>query len=98
VHVVDVPNAFNSMVFATAQPTDPENLRANLQNLSHEASTHPLLLDVLQRAIDNLQPTPQSEVVFTDDWAPVEMLVNSIVIRFMLGGELETLPVIGGQQ
>jgi hypothetical protein len=24
--------------------------------------------------------------------------VNSIVIRFMLGGELETLPVIGGQQ
>jgi hypothetical protein len=56
------------------------------------------LLDVLQRTIDNMRPTPQSEVVFTDDWAPVEMLVNSIVIRFMLGGELETLPVIGGQQ
>ncbi|MGD2252827.1 MAG: fused MFS/spermidine synthase, partial [Anaerolineales bacterium] len=98
VHVMDVPHAFNSMVFATAQPTDPENLRNNLVDLRSEGSAHPLLLDVLQRTIDNLQPTPQSEVVFTDDWAPVEMLVNSIVIRFMLGGELETLPVIGGQQ
>jgi hypothetical protein len=50
-------------------------------------------LDVVRRAADNLAPTPASGVAFTDDRAPVETLVNSIVIRFVLAGQLETLSV-----
>ena len=92
VHVVDVPGTFNTMVFATVQPTAPENLARNLAQL-REQGAPPLLLDVLQRAQDNLAPTPLSHVVFTDDRAPVETLVNSIVIRFVLGGQLDTLSV-----
>ena len=92
VHVVDVPGTFNTMVFATVQPTVPENLARNLA-LLREQSAPPLLLDVLERAQANLAPTPPSNVVFTDDRAPVETLVNSIVIRFVLGGQLDTLSV-----
>jgi len=90
VHVVDVPGTFNSMIYATVQPTLASNLERNLGHLQ-AAGAPPLLLDVVRRAADNLQPTPASGVAFTDDRAPVETLVNSIVIRFVLAGQLETL-------
>jgi spermidine synthase len=90
VHVVDVPGTFNTMVYASMQPTSGGNLGRNLEYLQ-ASGAHPLLLDVLQRAVDNLEPTPDSSVVFTDDRAPVEALVNSIVIRFVLSGQLDTL-------
>jgi spermidine synthase len=92
VHVVDVPGTFNTMVYATVQPTEAVNLERNLESLQ-EAGAPPLLLDVVRRAADNLQPTHASGVAFTDDRAPVETLVNSIVIRFVLAGQLETLSV-----
>jgi spermidine synthase len=84
VYVVDVPGTFNSIVYATLQPTQPENLRTNLARLELQGAPA-ILLDVLQRSVAGLQPTPISDVVFTDDRAPVEQLVNSIVIRFILG-------------
>jgi spermidine synthase len=90
VHVVDVPNTFNSMVYATVQPTVPENLALNLAGLEADGS-HPFLIDVVQRSVVNLKATPDSSVVFTDDRAPVESLVNSIVIRYMLGDPSELL-------
>jgi spermidine synthase len=84
VYVVDVPNTFNSLLFATVQPTRASNLEANLAHLPDGA--HPLLVSVLSRTLENLQPTPASQIVFTDDLAPVEQLTNSIVIRFILSG------------
>ncbi len=92
VHVVDVPGTFNTMVYGTVQPTVSGNLERNLEHLQ-ESGAPPLLLDVVRRAADNLAPTPASGVVFTDDRAPVETLVNSIVVRFVLAGQLETLSV-----
>jgi hypothetical protein len=94
IHVVDVPSAFNSIVYATVQPSTSENLAANLHVLQDQPGVHPFLIDVLQRAAENLQPTPESDVVFTDDRAPVENLVNSIVIRYVLGSGLGLGPVI----
>jgi hypothetical protein len=90
VYVVDVPDTFNSIVYATKRPTRAENLVANRLGLEG-SNAPPLLLDVLGRAIDNLRPTPESEVVFTDDRAPVEQLTNSMAIRFILRGNLDTL-------
>lgn len=95
VHVVDVPNSFNSIVYATVMPTSADNLNVNLRILSREGGSHPLLLQTLAQAAQNLQPTPETEIVFTDDLAPVERLVNSIVIRFMLGAGMELPPVLG---
>jgi spermidine synthase len=90
VHVVDVPNTFNTIVFATMMETGPENLVANeLALVSKEA--HPLLVDILHRTIQNLQPTPDSSIVFTDDLAPVEQITNSIALRFIFGGSVESL-------
>ncbi len=94
VYVVDVPETFNSMVYATDQPTQAGNLRANLTRLESDGAPA-FLLEVLQESVANLQPSPASSVVFTDDRAPVEQLINSIVIRFVLGdglGSMEGAP------
>jgi spermidine synthase len=85
VYVADVPDTFNSIMFATRQPTQAENLLRNWAVLGPEA--HPLLRGSIERAVVNLQPTPRSATVFTDDAAPIEQLTNSIVIQFILGGE-----------
>jgi spermidine synthase len=90
VYVVDVPQTFNSIVYASLARTRPGNLAANLDTL-RRAGAPALLTDVLTRSIAGLQPTPASDVVFTDDRAPVETLVNSIVLRFVLSGDLQTL-------
>lgn len=90
VHVVDVPYTFNSILYASVLPTTPDNLHANLGLLAAQGAPD-LLLDSLARAAAYLQPTPLSTVVFTDDWAPIEQLTNSMAIRFVLSGELEVL-------
>jgi hypothetical protein len=87
---VDVPATFNTIVYATAQQTLPASLAYNLAALVG-ADAPPLLLDVLARTIANLQPTPDSDIVFTDDWAPIEQLTNSMAVRFLLQGDLDIL-------
>ncbi len=90
VHVVDVPNTFNTIVYATVRETTAANLEANYRALLASGAP-PLLLDVLARAQANLQPTPDSSVVFTDDWAPIEQLTNAMAIRFVLEGDVDML-------
>jgi len=90
VHVVDVPSTFNTIIYATRDETRAENLLANFTTLSQEGAPE-LLLDVLERTFLHLQPTPQSDVVFTDDRAPIERLTDSITIRFVLGGNVAHL-------
>ena len=96
VHVVDVPLSFNTIVYATVQPTQAANLAANLQEMTaREAaapgSIHPLLLESLQVAVANAQPTPPMEVVYTDDWSPIEWVTNSMVLNYVLFGDMEVL-------
>jgi len=82
VYCIDVPDTFNSLVVATIQPTKEENLKANM-----EWMTHPILLDVAKKTWENLRPIPETDVVFTDDLAPVEQLTNSMIFRYLLKGE-----------
>jgi spermidine synthase len=90
VHVVDVPATFNTIVYGTVQPTQASNLVAN--QLVLEASDAPaLLLNVLERSIANLQPTPKAGIVFTDDLAPIEKITNAMAIEFILGADLDLL-------
>lgn len=90
VHVMDLPDTFNSIVYATVRPTDPANLRANLATLTARHA-HPLLLQSVQAALDNLKPTPTSGQVFTDDLAPIEWITNSMVLDFFLSGDAEKM-------
>jgi len=90
VHLVDVPNTFNSILYASKQPTTYENLFENYA-YHKENGADPVLLNVLENTILNLQPVPDSEIVFTDDRAPIEQLTDSIAIRFILRGSVDIL-------
>jgi spermidine synthase len=89
VHTIDVPNAYNTILVATCRPTTPQNLRDNLAALLPDA--HPVLRQVLQDAVASLQPTVASNLLLTDDRAPVEMIVDSMVIDFLLHGGINEL-------
>jgi spermidine synthase len=91
VYVVDVPQTFNSVLYATAQPTRIENFRANLAVLLARPDIHPLLKQVMTSVVNNLQPAPLPGPVFTDDKAPVEWITNAMVLKYILSGEAETL-------
>ena len=87
VHAIDVPRSFNTILVATAQPTQPDNLRANLAYRVDTADAR--LYDILAQAADALVPLGESEIIFRDDHAPVEQLVDSIVLDFLLAGGAE---------
>jgi spermidine synthase len=89
VHTMDVPGSYNTILVATRQPTSADNLAANLAALPQDAS--PLLRAALQVAVDSIRPTVVSDMVFTDDRAPVELIVDSMVIDFLLSDDVESL-------
>ncbi len=91
VYAMDVPGTLNTILYATAQPTDPANLRQNLAVLvAHQAGT-PLLWQAIADASAYPAPLPQAETILTDDRAPVEALVNAMVVDFFLRGDTQTL-------
>jgi len=91
IYTVDIPGSLNTMIFATKQKTIPENLAVNLVTLSQDPSVHPLLLTSMQVAFANLKTDYETTTVFTDDHAPIEWIVNDMVIRFILGGGTQYL-------
>ena len=88
VHTIDVPRSFNTILVGTAQPTEAGNLGANLAAL--DASAYPLLAEALALAGEGLVPTVASELVFTDDHAPVESIVDSLVLNFYFSEGVES--------
>jgi spermidine synthase len=91
IYTVDIPGSLNTMIFATKQKTIPENLAVNLVTLSQDPSVHPLLINSMQVAFANLKTGYETTTVFTDDHAPIEWIVNDMVIRFILGGGTQYL-------
>jgi len=94
---MDVPNSFNSILYATVQPTEEINLQANYTYLLDRPDTHPLLIDAIQRAIVFKQsnpcdpPSAEGCIVFTDDKAPVEWITNNMVMKYVFLGGVEEL-------
>jgi hypothetical protein len=41
--------------------------------------------------LQNLQPTPDSRTVYTDDIAPIELITNQLVLDFVISGGVEEL-------
>ena len=91
IYVMDVPNTFNSIVYATRQSTEINNLYANFDYLNRKGNIPPLLMESLARTVTYLQPTPSSQVVFTDDLAPIEWITNNMVLSYVLSGQAEDL-------
>lgn len=93
VHSVDVPGSLNTILFATVQPTDAAFLAENLAQLPEDVD--PLLRAAVETAVTNLVPTTASDVLFTDERAPVETIVDSLVLRYLLETGPSGLPGLG---
>ncbi len=91
VHIMDIPGTFNSMVYATNQPTTFDYLAINLSGLAARGDVHPLLLDSISRVLSYRQLVPEPTIVLTDDRAPVEWIVNMMVLNFIISSEFEDL-------
>jgi len=91
IHIMDIPGTLNTMIFATKQPTTADNFTANLYAFSHRTDISPLLLSAMQTTFANMKPGYTTTQVFTDDKAPIEWIVNDMVIRFTLSGGLSGL-------
>jgi len=89
IHVMDVPGTFNSIVYATVQPTQVDSLYGNLVYLREQEQVHPLLVESLMITAANLRSTPDSTTVFSDDLAPIEWITNNMVLYYILFGDLE---------
>ena len=91
VHVMDLPYAFNSILFATMQPSTTDNFTDNLAFLWEKEDTPEILKYAMHNTYSNLQEPPQSTIVFTDDKAPIEWMTNSLMIDFALNQGLTLL-------
>ncbi|NJN99255.1 MAG: fused MFS/spermidine synthase [Anaerolineales bacterium] len=86
VYVMDMPDygssLGNSLVIATKQPTNIDNFARNVTPLQN-----PLLRVVADRSLNTrIWELPPQEFVFTDDKAPVEQVIHSLIFRYLLGG------------
>jgi len=76
----------NTMIFATKQKTQPENFAVNLVKLSQDPSVPPLLISTMQTTFANLKSGYEVTTVFSDDHAPIEWIVNDMVVKFIFEG------------
>ncbi|MAU02043.1 MAG: spermine synthase [Anaerolineaceae bacterium] len=90
VHAIDVPGSLNTILVATMQPTTLDNLTQNLIGL--DESVDPLLRVALETAVTNHVPNHPSDVIFTDERAPVETIIDSLVLRYLLSEGVGGLP------
>lgn len=89
VHAIDVPNALNTILIATNQPTLADNVALNLEQLDGDDE---LMVRVLETAVQNTVPLNPSDIIFTDERAPVETIIDSLVLRYLLQEGAAGLP------
>jgi predicted membrane-bound spermidine synthase len=91
IHIMDIPGTLNTMIFATKQPTTRENFTSNLVALSTDPTVDPLLITAMSSTFANMKDGYTTTTVFTDDLAPIEWIVNNMVVSFVLQGGLQFL-------
>jgi len=89
-YIVDIPNTFNSVIFATKSPTTKDALIANYILLAEQPSTSEILKSTLEITILNLKDPPEEKgLVLYDDRAPIEWITNKMIANFILSNQLE---------
>jgi predicted membrane-bound spermidine synthase len=91
VFISDIPNTFNSTIFASKQPSNVIAIASNYQCLAKKPDTPYLILDTMDSMLTNLQPDPKTGIVFTDDRDPVELLTNQMILDFVTSGRTKVL-------
>jgi len=87
IFVMDIPDSFNTILFATKQPGSWDNFIENYNDLL-SSDVHSLLLEAMATTITFRQPPPVWTRVYTDDLAPIEWVTNKIVYDYFLSGGL----------
>lgn len=90
IFIMDLPDSFNSVLFATKQTGSWQDLALNY-NMLVEMDADPLLLDAMEMTILNQQPPALTTQVYTDDHAPIEWVANKLVVDYILAGGMEDL-------
>lgn len=80
VYLIDHPNNANTLIVATNQPTQLEQIKATLTRLDD-----PNLRVVAAQSLVSVSVAMETEPIFTDDHAPVENLINAIIFKYALG-------------
>ncbi len=80
VYLIDHPNNANTLIVATNQPTRLEDFRANVAGLTDRN-----LQIVAAQSLPTVRVAIATEPVFTDDHAPVENLIDDIILRYAIG-------------
>jgi hypothetical protein len=80
VYLVDVPAFSNTLVYGTTEPTSLDDVRHNL-----ELAREPLVREVAASAEGqgDLRVSEYHGQVFTDDLAPVERLIDQIILSYI---------------
>ncbi|HCU72701.1 MAG TPA: spermine synthase, partial [Chloroflexi bacterium] len=81
VYVIDLPSGFsNSLIYGTFKPIADTDLRSQALATNQSA-----LAEISNRAW-KLREVSHANTVYTDDLAPVERLIDDIIVREALGG------------
>ncbi len=87
---MDLPDSYNSVLFATKQPGSWQDFALNF-NMLIDLEIDPLLLEVMEMTIINQQPPAETTRVYTDDHTPIEWVTNKLVVSYILAGGMEDL-------
>ena len=80
--MIDHPNGANTVILASPEPLTLDAFRERLAALRD-----PTLRYAADIAAAHLRPALADQPVFTDDRAPVENLIHSIIFDFAFGGK-----------
>ena len=93
IQAIDVPGSLNTILIATNQPTTADIPLTHWQQF--DENTAPLLAAAVETAVTNLVPVTPADIIFTDQRAPVETIIDSLVIRYLLAEGPAGLPGLG---
>ncbi|HEX6548753.1 MAG TPA: fused MFS/spermidine synthase [Candidatus Dormibacteraeota bacterium] len=84
VFLVDVPDFSNTLIYGTTEGAAVADVTANLRA---EEASGPLYREVAESALfeGNLRASPYHGQVFTDDLAPVERIIDEIILGYIAG-------------
>jgi spermidine synthase len=84
VYVIDLPSPqINSIVVGTNEPTQLANFAANAATLANPTLRQVATTGLTQGRIREVAP---GGTVFTDDWAPVEKVIDEIILGYARDG------------
>ncbi len=86
VFIIDIPGTINSIVIATNQPSSPQDFLDNVQPLLSSQDVDERLRLVLAVTSEHYREITTVETqIFTDDLAPVEQLIHTMILDVAQG-------------